>query len=800
MKKLLITFSFGQSLSIGTSSEFENLSPTPQHPGLVLGLDFGNVQLNGRGFRGDAVRVEDFNGFIDLIEADRETPASGMLNQIIDRYLEDGQEPPAIVHFHAGQGGRSIVELLTSSEDIYASTEDALAVVADGLHFAVELEDGSLAHYINDEGKAVFTRTSAGGTVYFDNLVTQLELTVQTAVEQGYEIEPSVVLNWIQGQSDVNLARLETFNYEYHLNLLLDKVSAVIAEVVSPDATMVASISQFRGTGLRATPIQALDVINDRDDAHLGIVEYAFQAFEPSVIGADYTHLSAEGYYRAGRVLGDRIYDVLSGQENRPILIDRVEQLTTTELLVTFSGVESGLIDDPSIYRAEAGFSAPQNFGFGLYLPNGTPGRGLPSITASELVGTNQVRLTFDQAVEGEFLLYLGRTGENLIDPAISPTGGRDFGGSTLRDAFEREAPDPTSQIELDDNAISEYAPVQAAPLFAWSVFGSDVSDQLSGTQLADRIVGNAGSDLILAGLGDDIISGGSGIDTAVFSGNSGNYIITQTALGVFEVAGADGTDTLTTTEFAQFDDGTFRLLPGTGLAVNFEAADPDSYQEALNALLDFDGNALGGNGAWLFIGKADVNGDGDIDQILVNDAIGRLATVGTADDGLFYFNDNGWAGETRVAGIYIDPLVEAGIVERFSPFDSQQRFQNDLSIENINRVLGADDYDGDGFQDVYFALTDGTAYLRAIMEADGNISYANYQSEAEVIDFLEANGFGAETYGDWFTNGPQSQSDSGKSAKQIAGVWLQEGTAFAAIPDAIAHSPFETPHFEFFG
>jgi serralysin len=105
------------------------------------------------------------------------------------------------------------------------------------------------------------------------------------------------------------------------------------------------------------------------------------------------------------------------------------------------------------------------------------------------------------------------------------------------------------------------------------------------------------------------------------------------------------------------------------------------------------------------------------------------------------------------VAGIYIDPLVQAGLVERFGPNDSQRRFQNDLQIENINRVLGANDYDRDGLQEVYFALTDGTAYLRAIMEADGNIRYANYQSQQEVIDYLTANGFSASTWAGWFTN-----------------------------------------------
>lgn len=119
------------------------------------------------------------------------------------------------------------------------------------------------------------------------------------------------------------------------------------------------------------------------------------------------------------------------------------------------------------------------------------------------------------------------------------------------------------------------------------------------------------------------------------------------------------------------------------------------------------------------------------------------------------------------MAGIYIDPLVQSGDVERFSPNDSQQRFQNDLAIENINRVLGGDDYDGDGLQDVYFALNDGTAYLRAVMEADGNIRYANYQSQAQVIEFLNANGFGEETYGDWFTNGSLQEPQNGKGLAQ---------------------------------
>lgn len=280
---------------------------------------------------------------------------------------------------------------------------------------------------------------------------------------------------------------------------------------------------------------------------------------------------------------------------------------------------------------------------------------------------------------------------------------------------------------------------------------GGQGQDKLNGGQGNDVLFGDFGSDILEGGPGDDLIDGGSGVDTAVVTGLRASYTVTQTSTGVFQVSGADGLDVLTTVEFLQFDNALVRLLPGTGVSVNFNSTDPAAYQSAMNAIKDFDGNALGGNGGWLRIGAADVNGDGDVDQILVNRGIARFATVGTAEDGLVYFADHGWAGETRVAGIYIDPLVASGAVEQGGPNDSQRRFQNDLAIDNINRVLGADDYDNDGLQEIYFALTDGTAYLHAYMEADGNIRYANYQSQQQVIDYLTGNGFDSAAWAGWF-------------------------------------------------
>ena len=52
-----------------------------------------------------------------------------------------------------------------------------------------------------------------------------------------------------------------------------------------------------------------------------------------------------------------------------------------------------------------------------------------------------------------------------------------------------------------------------------------------------------------------------------------------------------------------------------------------------------------------------------------------------------------------------------------------------------------AGDYDSDGVHEVYWKTADGSAYLRSLMHADGNIRYANYQSELQMTEYLTANG-----------------------------------------------------------
>ena len=172
-----------------------------------------------------------------------------------------------------------------------------------------------------------------------------------------------------------------------------------------------------------------------------------------------------------------------------------------------------------------------------------------------------------------------------------------------------------------------------------------------------------------------------------------------------------------------------------------------------LTAIRDYDGNIHASSGSisneiknsYKYQGKLDVNKDGVTEAIYTNKKSGRWVTAYVnAYTGEIDYSDYGAGGTTRIVGIYIDPLVTSGDVVQYSDHDSQHRFQNDLKLDNL-LVKTAGDYDNDGFQEVYWKTADGTAYLRSLMHSDGNIQYANYQSEQQMRNYLTSNGYRSE-------------------------------------------------------
>ena len=174
-----------------------------------------------------------------------------------------------------------------------------------------------------------------------------------------------------------------------------------------------------------------------------------------------------------------------------------------------------------------------------------------------------------------------------------------------------------------------------------------------------------------------------------------------------------------------------------TGIARESSRTYEQNQTYELGGIKDFDGTPHANpepisdlaKQSYKYQGMVDVNKNGESEAIFTNKITGRWATASISSSGEIDYTDYGKGGTTRIVGIYIDPLVTSGDVVQFSDHDSQYRFQNDLKIDNL-LVKAAGDYDSDGIHEVYWKTADGTAYLRSLMHDDGNIRYANYQSE----------------------------------------------------------------------
>ena len=205
-----------------------------------------------------------------------------------------------------------------------------------------------------------------------------------------------------------------------------------------------------------------------------------------------------------------------------------------------------------------------------------------------------------------------------------------------------------------------------------------------------------------------------------------------------------------------------------------------DGDKFLLSYIKDFDGNLHGRKGVipeeirnnYKFQGYLDINSDLEKELIFTNKESGRWVSI-KVDPIVMQidYSDHGNGGGTRVVGIYEDPLIVEGsnnggflsdgvtpapanfgvseeeryvevsgeTIDRLA-LNSQVRFQNDLEIDNLIAKT-AGDYDSDGINEVYWKTNDGTAYLRALMHDDGNIRYANYQSEEQMNEYLTAQG-----------------------------------------------------------
>ena len=140
-----------------------------------------------------------------------------------------------------------------------------------------------------------------------------------------------------------------------------------------------------------------------------------------------------------------------------------------------------------------------------------------------------------------------------------------------------------------------------------------------------DMITAGGNNTIITGGEGDDAIDGGDGVDIAVFSGSLFDYAITESGgvVTVSDLAGSDGTDSLTAIERVTFTEGTFSNVFGTpaadalGATTGADLIFLGSGNDKVNATNGED-YIFGGAGDDQIIGGRDadyIDGGADIDQ-----------------------------------------------------------------------------------------------------------------------------------------------------------------------------------------
>jgi hypothetical protein len=222
-----------------------------------------------------------------------------------------------------------------------------------------------------------------------------------------------------------------------------------------------------------------------------------------------------------------------------------------------------------------------------------------------------------------------------------------------------------------------------------------------------------------------------------VITDGTGTQVTDSLTGDIVQTLPSAATDTM---QFLSLDN----IRYGTNLA-SAEALGLDPSQ-----LRDYGGNLLGGAGQWNMLGLASVQPGATPSYILVNPTTGRWAEVGVQSDGTINPQDNGDNGNTRIVGIYTDPLIAAGLVAVGSPDDSQTRFLADVQANRLDLLGSVFDQQTGGI-DLMFQLTNSNdVYLRAILFPDGNIQYANYVTTTQLIQWATSQEIAPAIYNAW--------------------------------------------------
>ena len=181
-----------------------------------------------------------------------------------------------------------------------------------------------------------------------------------------------------------------------------------------------------------------------------------------------------------------------------------------------------------------------------------TIGAGLDTLTQIENLTGSAFADTLTAATAGSVLQGMAGN-DTLVSGAGNDT--LDGGGDTDTASYAGAKAGVTVSLALAGPQNTHGAGTDTLVSIE-SLIGSKFADTLTAGPGGSHIDGGAGNDILVSGAGDDYFEGGSGIDTAIFSGAFGAYVVDRhNTATTTTVTGADGNDFLSNVEILKFTD-----------------------------------------------------------------------------------------------------------------------------------------------------------------------------------------------------------------------------------------------------
>lgn len=492
-----------------------------------------------------------------------------------------------------------------------------------------------------------------------------------------------------------------------------------------------------------------------------------------------------------------------------------VQQGTTTLLQMDRDGAAggSGFARLVTFENATAAQFTADNFG-------GLPPRAIQNDDASLAIAPTTADQTEGNSSSKAFTFTVTRS-FNTTDAStanwvvtgsgINPADATDFAGAVLPSGTVIFATGETSKtitvnvngdstVEPDDGFTVTLSGASAGTSIgtatATGVIRNDDGGTLIGTSGNDVLIGGAGPDTIIGLAGNDTLSGAAGIDTAVFSGSRRDYNVTRAGdtVTIRDLrASADGTDTLTGIEQAQFTDGLMGLiaeelvlfLPGTRDLITWDSTQGSSgftyffrlgASSSVAAVADFTGDGrsdvllsqpggglirwdttLGGNGfavlpaapGFEVIARGDLAGNGATDLLLKN-AAGQLRILdpaaGTITD--LFSLATGWsvAGVGNINGTgKADVILQNNSSNAVIAF-TDQGWRDLITLAPDWTIVGLGDVVGGLADDFILQKNDGvTIFWDTTQGGSGFSDFATIGPEWDFAGFNDLNGDGRD-------------------------------------------------------